>query len=137
METKMFERIVKILFFVSVVALLAACGARDMSVGRDKNGGKVDLTTGETLVISLDSNPTTGYSWEIQETDATLLNLKGYPEFVQQPNNGALVVGAGGTQVFRFEALKTGSTTLTLVYHRPFEKNVAPVDTYSLTVNIK
>jgi inhibitor of cysteine peptidase len=133
----MSKKFIKIALFVLFVALLAACGKKEMSVGRAENGGTVELKTGETLMISLDSNPSTGYSWEIQETDETLLKLKGDPEFVQPPDNGTPIVGAGGTQVFRFEALKAGTTTLTLVYHRPWEKDVAPIDTYSLTVAVK
>ncbi|RPH60193.1 MAG: hypothetical protein EHM81_06725 [Chloroflexi bacterium] len=132
----MSQKFAKLVLFLLLAALLAACGKKEMSVGRAENGGTVELKTGETLMVSLDSNITTGYSWEIQETDETLLKLKGDPEYIE-PKSDPQLAGAGGRQVFRFEALKAGQTTLTLVYRRPWEKDVAPIDTYSLTVTVK
>jgi inhibitor of cysteine peptidase len=132
----MSQKFVKIALFVLLAALLAACGKKEMSIGRAENGGTVELKIGETLMVSLDSNITTGYSWEIAESDESILKLKGEPEYVE-PKSDPQLVGAGGTQVFRFEALKAGQATLTLVYRRPWEKDVAPADTYSLTVTVK
>jgi len=45
------------------------------------------------------------------------------------------VVGAGGVEYFRFKALETGRTEITLVYKRPLEKEI--LDQKVFTVNIR
>ncbi|UXA04446.1 protease inhibitor I42 family protein [Mycobacterium sp. SMC-2] len=72
----------------------------------------VALGIGEVLRLSLDSNPgSTGYSWtDAQIADATVVQQKSC-EFV--PPQGGLI-GAPGTEVWTFEALKTGTTTITV-----------------------
>jgi len=45
------------------------------------------------------------------------------------------VVGAGGTELFRFRALKTGEVKITMVYKRAWEE--LALDQKVFTVNIK
>ncbi|MGC9358653.1 MAG: protease inhibitor I42 family protein, partial [Anaerolineae bacterium] len=45
--------------------------------------------------------------------------------------------GAGGVQVFRFRAATTGRTTLELIYHRPWEEDVEPLQTWSVEVVVR
>ncbi len=89
-------------------------------------GGKVYTDPVQTIsaginhefIIALDSNPTTGYNWE-ERHDATMLGLV---ESKYEPDKKAPgLVGAGGTQYFRFKALKAGRTEITLTYKRPWE----------------
>jgi predicted secreted protein len=47
------------------------------------------------------------------------------------------LVGAPGTQTLTFQALKTGTTTLTLGYHRRWETGVQPVNTFQIMVSIQ
>jgi len=47
------------------------------------------------------------------------------------------LVGLGGQVRFIFNATKAGSTTLELVYHRPWETNVAPLQTFTIQVTVK
>jgi len=100
------------------------------------NGSQVELTSGQVLEVTLESNPTTGYSWEVSEVDETVLTQLGEAEFRQAPAEGEPVTGAGGTETFRF-ASATGETTLTLVYHRPWEKDVEPLETFSVQVVVR
>jgi predicted secreted protein len=46
-------------------------------------------------------------------------------------------VGAGGVEVFRFEAAGSGQTDLTLVYHRPWEKGVDPLETFAVQITVR
>ncbi len=85
------------------------------------------------ILIALESNPTTGYSWEA-DYDETVLELvqNSYEpgEFAKQ---GA--VGAGGTEFFRFKALKSGEIKITMSYKRPWEQDI--LDQKVFTVDIK
>ncbi len=94
---------------------------------------RVDVN--QEFVIPLVSNPTTGYSWQASY-DETALELV---EKTYEPGVAAKqdVVGAGGTELFRFRVLvEMGQTEITLVYKRPWEAP-SPLDvTKVFTVNI-
>jgi len=47
------------------------------------------------------------------------------------------MVGVGGTEIWRFRAVKAGRQTLWLHYSRPWEKDVAPVKTVSFNVLVQ
>jgi inhibitor of cysteine peptidase len=106
-------------------------------LGAEDLGRTVALSAGQVLVISLASNPTTGYSWEMAEGDAAVVQQVGEVEFSPSAPVGEPLVGSGGTETFRFEAAGQGQTTLTLVYHRPWEKGVEPLETFSVEVVVR
>ncbi len=124
------------LFSLLTGLLLAGCQAGEIKAGLTENGDTIELQTGQVLVISLDSNPTTGYSWTVIHVDPAILAQQGEPEYQQTPSQETLV-GAGGTETYRFKAVGTGQTILTLGYWRSFEPDVAPINTYTLQVNIQ
>ncbi|MDY6892887.1 MAG: protease inhibitor I42 family protein, partial [Chloroflexota bacterium] len=47
------------------------------------------------------------------------------------------LVGAGGQEVWTFEAVGAGETTISLEYVRPWEEGVPAVDTFQLTVVVE
>jgi inhibitor of cysteine peptidase len=91
------------------------------------------LRIGDTLEVELAGNPTTGYQWEVVAGEGEMLKSMGEAEFIQ----GTQVVGAGGTFRFQFEAVLAGETNLKLEYKRPFEPDVAPLNTFSIQVKIE
>jgi inhibitor of cysteine peptidase len=111
-------------------------GEQPIVLGAEDNDSQVELTSGQVLEVTLASNPTTGYSWEVSEVDETVLTQVGEVEFQQAPAEGEPVTGAGGTETFRFAA-SAGETTLTLVYHRPWEKDVEPLETFTVQVVVR
>ncbi len=121
------------LFVVLLFALLAGCGPSQTKLTAADNGRQIAIQAGEELVISLDGNPTTGYTWETKDLDTSLFQQVGETAFTSS-NPG--LVGSGGTQSLTLKALKAGTASLTLVYHRPWE-TVAPLQTFSVTVTIK
>lgn len=115
----------------------AAPGDVDKTLTEKDNGSKVMLKQGDVLDITLNSNPTTGYSWKVSQNDPKILLPLGEPQF--SLGSKAPMPGAGGTQTFQFKALAKGQTTLTLVYVRPWETNVTPTpnDTFSVSVTVE
>jgi len=94
----------------------------------------VEMKTGDKLEITLDGNPTTGYIWEKVEGDtATLAQQGDYKYTPAKP----LLVGSGGNFVFSFQGATSGKTKLRFIYHRTFEKNVAPVKSFEVMVIVK
>ncbi len=89
---------------------------------------------GTTFQVTLKSNPTTGYSWRLgAKPDKRLVTLQGSKFIAPQTK----LVGAGGTEIWTFKALKRGKTKLSLEYARPWEKNIKPVETRLYEVVIK
>lgn len=132
------NRFLVIALLILLVALTLATGCspqqQEVKAAIDDNGREMQLKKGQTLVVTLEGNPTTGYSWEVAEPlDEQVLRQVGEAEFKAESE----LVGAGGVQILRFEAANTGTTTLKLVYHRPWEKDVDPLETYSLQVVVR
>jgi inhibitor of cysteine peptidase len=98
------------------------------------NGRTVMLKVGDTLSVQLPGNPSTGYSWEPANADLKILTLVGEPEFIAQ-NPGE--TGSGGTVTLRFKATGAGQEPLKLVYHRSWEKDVAPLKTFEVSVVVQ
>ncbi|NMB69244.1 MAG: protease inhibitor I42 family protein [Chloroflexi bacterium] len=117
----------------------AAGGGGDQAevlVEKDANGTTVTLDVDQVLAIKLESNPTTGYAWQVMEVDETILQAEGGPEMIE-PAQATPMLGAGGWQVFRYRAKASGETVMTLGYARSFEPDVAPIETFTLTVKVR
>ena len=106
--------------------------AETVEVNEDNDGGQVELEQGQILVVTLESNPSTGYRWELVENNESILKHFGQSEF---KSSDPTMVGAGGWEIFRFKAVSAGQMTLELVYHRSWE-DVEPLKTYSIQVTV-
>jgi inhibitor of cysteine peptidase len=123
-------------FILIAIALLAACstpGNQTVTLSDADAGKTITLHTGDTLVIHLDGNPTTGYNWDVSRVDVSVLQAQGDVQFT--PDTSA--IGSGGTVVLTFLAASTGQTTLQLAYHRSWVMDVAPLQTFTVTVVVK
>jgi len=105
-----------------------------VEVNEEDDGGQVELKLGQILVVTLESNPTTGYRWEQAENQQSILKQIGEADFKPSETGEPPLVGAGGWEIFRFRAASAGQMTLQLVYHRPWEEGVEPPKTFSLQV---
>jgi predicted secreted protein len=83
---------------------------------------------GGEFSVRLESNPTTGYVWEV-ETLPEGLELSG-SEY--KKSEGALQVGSPGIQFFRFRAQKSGEYQINFVHKRQWEKN--PINSHTVKV---
>jgi inhibitor of cysteine peptidase len=130
---------VKRIWFESVLLCLtlSACSSpgatSDVRTLTEKDSGsQIELIVGQDLQVSLEGNPTTGYTWEVGEAGTGVIAQVGEMEY--QSDSSA--VGAGGLMTFRFHAAEAGQTKLRLVYHRPFEKDTPPLKTFEVTITV-
>ncbi|MCP4611517.1 MAG: hypothetical protein GY845_22630 [Planctomycetes bacterium] len=130
------DGVVDVKDLIVIAEYLSPAGAEEVNVNENDDGGQVELEQGQILVVTLESNPTTGYSWQQAENQETYLEQIGEAEFKQSLTDGPPKVGAGGWEIFRFKAISAGKMTLQLVYHRPWEEGVEPVNTFSIDVLI-
>ena len=94
------------------------------------NNTTINATTGEFLVVMLEGNPTTGYTWEVEELNEQVLQQLG--DIVSVPESD--LMGAPSMQIATFEVVGAGNTSINMVYHRPWETDVEPLDTFTLNV---
>ena len=107
-----------------------------IEVNENDDGGQVELKLGQMLVVTLESNPSTGYRWEQAENPESILKQMGEAEFKPSETGEPPLIGAGGWEIFRFRASSAGQMTLQLVYHRPWEEGVEPIKTFSFQVTV-
>lgn len=124
--------------FIAVFAAVLFTGcSRECSMGSkkviEKDSGKtVELRIGNTLVVDLPGNPSTGYSWETVSVDGSILQSSGNDAFVPDSN----MIGAPGKVSLRFKAMAAGKTALKLAYRRVWEKEVPPLKAFELNVEV-
>ena len=109
--------------------------AATVEVNEDNNDGQIELERGQVLVVTLESNPSTGYRWEPEKNKKPVLLQLGKPEFKQSEITDPPMVGAGGREIFRFRAVSEGQMTLELIYHRAWE-DAEPLKTFSIQVTV-
>jgi inhibitor of cysteine peptidase len=97
------------------------------------NATIVALSQGDHLVLRLPVSMGTGYSWQLEKEEKVTLPLEGKPE--QEPS-AETKPGATETQIFRFAAKQKGEVSLKFRLIRPWEKEIQPLKTYSVTVRI-
>ena len=109
-----------------------------ITITGEDNGGEVQVTPGCILILKLEAIPGTGYEWQVVRNAPELLKPLG--ESVFEPiveDTGKEKLGAPENQVFRFIAQRTGTINLELHYIRGWEKEVAPLKTFRITVKIQ
>jgi inhibitor of cysteine peptidase len=112
--------------------------ANEVVLDGSNNGDRIEVDVGRILVLTLESNPSTGYSWEVIEAGGVALEQVEGPLFKIDAEEGEVPApGTGGWEIFRFEAKASGETALELVYHRPWEEGVEPLETFSLRVVVR
>jgi len=93
------------------------------------------VAQGGVLTVTLGANATTGFSWSGDATigDPAIL-LQTETEYLSPKEQG--VVGASGAQVWTFDALEKGTTSVVMEYGRPWEGGEKGVWTFELTVTV-
>jgi len=130
-----FMRTVVAMSFILAMALFSSCGTNNTQIMDDNNGKQITVQTGDIVTVTLVSNPTTGYSWQVMLIDNSILIQDGGPEYKESPDAEGLV-GTGGTETFRFKAIRAGETSLELGYMRPWE-SVQPIETFTIKVVVQ
>lgn len=121
---------------VGLATLVSACCmlcSNDGSFTMADSGKTFSTATGGTLNLALKANPTTGYSWNIASCDDKIVKLDSSEYAPDAPQ----LAGSGGVQNFKFTIVGAGQTELKITYYRIWEKDVAPVETFTLNIDSK
>ena len=128
----------RILFIISLAAVfLAACGGKDTPAPEfviSEPGKSIEVTAGNEFKIVIESNPSTGYHWElVGGIDESLLQFISTEYRATEP----ILPGASGKEAWTFKALAPGETTIVLGYYPPSNDPVEPAQTVTFTIVVK
>jgi inhibitor of cysteine peptidase len=127
----------KYLLLIALVSIfLTACGRNDKSALKISDPQQpIEADAGEEFSIVLESNPTTGYHWNIVgDLDTNMVEfVKNDYISTSDPN----LVGGGGLEVWTFKAVNAGETHITLGYYPPSNDPVDPQQTTTFVVTVK
>ena len=135
-----------ILMIIICAALLAlfACGSssstpKQVSVDSSYSGKEVEIAAAGSLTVTLESNQTTGFQWELISISDQAVLEKVDQKYVapEATRTGAPVVGAPGEEVWTFKAIKKGETTITMQYSQPWDGGQKALFTFNLKVTVK
>ena len=115
--------------FFSLMAVLIITGMLLSACGQPKPP--------QTVTIQLDSNPTTGYSWQVSQTE----DLFDIESSYTADETEEVLDGIGGTETFVLTAKKPGTCEVSFSYVRPWEETGEPdeqvVYTFKVSRNLQ
>ena len=97
----------------------------------------VEIQQGETMMVTLCSNPTTGFQWEEAQISNTAVLSEIEHRFIGPESSLSQPLGTPGQEVWIFQALQKGTSTTIFHYSRPWEGGEKSAWTFTLTVTVK
>jgi len=97
-------------------------------------GETVALNSGCRFAVRLQSNPTTGYGWQLAKPLDEKIVVLVTNDYIHSESR---LMGAGGHEVWLFKAVGQGRVEIVLKYVRPWEKDQLPAETNVFTVVVK
>lgn len=122
---------------------LSGCGESDAQVTSGESSASSTYTqadttikaqVGETFVIQLASNPTTGYQWKMTPKGDPGVNLESSKYVPDTQTGTATMVGMGGMENWTFSAVSAGTGTLVFDSIPPGKTTPAETVTFNVTV---
>jgi inhibitor of cysteine peptidase len=122
---------VAVLTCAAVAAGMANMPERVFLTQQDQ-GRTVNVHVGQSVVLSLPENASTGYRWAIDHLDAHL--VKAGEPMADYPSSGA--VGSGGHLQWAFRIEAAGDTEIALKRWRPWEGERSVVERFRILLHI-
>ncbi|MCR4880925.1 MAG: protease inhibitor I42 family protein [bacterium] len=126
----------KFLVLILMVFCFAAAGfAKTYNV--KSNNDSIKLNKSDILVIELQENASTGFSWEMKSTDENIVKIIDKKTVYPKPKIGQPpLCGQSGTAIYKIKALNVGSAKIQGAYRRPWEDR-PPINDYNLNITVE
>jgi predicted secreted protein len=116
--------------FLLVVSLIAGCnGEVKTFLETDET---ITISVNQEFIISLDTNPPSGYQWRETYDESMLKLLRSTYDVTKKNNDEKEEVRLA--QYFRFKALNQGETEITLAYKQPAAEMSAKQKIFSVNI---
>lgn len=110
--------------------------AAQLDLTEQENGKDLWVDRGDSIVIHLPANPSTGYDWSYSASKPGLIRREG-DVLREGKGNAKGMVGAPINEVWKLKAVRPGTLVITFTYARPWEKGIPPVKNLSWPVKIR
>ncbi|MDC0745444.1 protease inhibitor I42 family protein [Polyangium mundeleinium] len=124
---------------VMVGILPASAQAREIVLRDADNGKTVTLQQGDELILRLESNPSTGYSWYMVLSPTSILKLSKHRYIAGRCPGGA--VGCPGIEEFHFVPAGSASFEMgewmRMLYLRPFDPGIEGATLWQVDVTMR
>ena len=130
--------ILKLFIGLFIVFIVSGCDPESdnkIYLNENDNGRTIEISKNDTLIITLESNPTTGYRWNFANLDGNFLFQDGDSIYTQDPECGAMD-GCGGTEQMTFQTNQTGNGAIRLEYKRGNE-TTPDAREFNITIIVK
>ncbi|MEG4212191.1 protease inhibitor I42 family protein [Microcoleus sp. S13_B4] len=104
----------------------------EVTLSQADSGTVLTLKRGQTLILRLDENSTTGYRWFLPALDTEVLQLKS--DDINVPSN--LGIGGGRQRVFTFQANNPGNVKLQLKNLREWVGDESTIEEFEVSVQV-
>jgi len=99
------------------------------------NNRSFDVRQGEVIVVKLDSNHSSGFSWALAEDLGAVVKQEGKPVYARNTSKTGKIL-SGGSETWRFRTTGSGRETVKLEYRRSWERNF-PDRTFRFNLTVR
>ena len=124
----------RIFTLLLLAVLLTACSAE--STEPTDPGPTIEASAGREFKIIIESNPTTGYHWEILP-DSLDENIVEFVSTEYESTSAPGMLGGGGVDIWTFKGINPGETSIMLGYYPPSNRPTEPEETETFRVSIR
>jgi len=144
-KTKLFFLITLLSIFAIFSGISGCCPFSDFDLSRrktttedtikpDDTEAPIEVIVGDQFEITLESNQTTGYQWELSDPlDESVVKFIGSEYISDKP----ITIGSGGVEVWTFEGVGAGKTEISMAYVRSWEEDIEPAQSRTFMVMVK
>lgn len=111
-----------------------ALASQDVALTDAASGTTISVAIGDGIVVTLEANASTGYHWVVAAAPAAAI-LQATPNSGEYTAPTSDLLGAPGTQTFRYRAMSDGTTKLVLNYVAPGTNEVGR--TFEVAVEVE
>lgn len=138
-------RILVVCVMLLAVTLLSSCLSSYIVINIDVTcdefeaksntiGNEFEIEVNDKIRVKLCANPSTGFTWVSKMDDENEVMKLEKQEYVEPDTE---LVGASGTDVWTFRAMKEGTALITLEYSQDWEGGTKAERTYVLDVLVE
>jgi predicted secreted protein len=102
-----------------------------IDLGASDTSRVMEARPGDEVVVRLDETPSSGYRWEPDPDDASVLRPVSDDWAQAEPG-----IGSSGTRTFRFAVGDTPASTIRLIRRRSWEPATTAVEAFEVTLKV-
>lgn len=106
----------------------------EIKLTRNDNGKTVEAQVGDSVVIELPENPTTGYVWSLDVKERTGIAYLSNSRYTAANNSG---IGGGGMSTFIVNVQSAGIATIDIKLKHPWEPESTAIDRFNVVINAR